>query len=425
MNVQILKRICQSLALTFFLAAFAGSVMAADVAVGTVLSKANLASLESQTFQGIKVGDMLTDTMKMWINDYDLKIKLGNTSELKFDAAYLAANKKYVGQAKLDPGTKTVSNYTAGIPFADIDLKDPEAGYKLTWNHYYANPIMGNNWIAVGAVTITEAEKGIVDNFVAMSGKIIMEGRTEGEARVGEEDEHARYLLVLTKPYDLAGLGIYTKQYNTGRVDDAWAYVKSIRRTRRVAGGKSWMDPQPKMDLLNDDNQAVNTYPLFYQDWKVLGKRWILAVVKGPDAGVEQDFSNVIEQAPPYWNPTNVTWEPREVYVVEATPPKEHPYSKKILYMDVDYPFYYQAEFYDRKGSLWRIWQQLYRPSTAGNGQPAVNFIGTQAIDLQRNRATFIGVTDLTNNPKLTPDAFSPKMLKQAGAGALDKYLKK
>lgn len=425
MSVRVLKKLGQTAALLLFLVTFAGNAVAGDVAEGTVLSKDNLAALENQTFQGIKVGDLLTDTQKMWIKDYNLKMKLGKTTEIKLDPAYLGATRKNAGQAKFDSAAKTVSNYQGGIPFPEVDANDPDAGYKLAWNNYYANPVMGDNWIATGDVTIVEAEKGSVDRFEAMSAKMLMEGRTTGgDAKIGAEVDHARYLLVLTKPYDLSGLGIFTKQYSSGKLDDAWAYVKSIRRTRRIAGGKSWMDPQPKMDLLNDDNQAMNAYPLWYQSWKLKGKRWILAVVTGHKPDNSPQFKNYVEQAFPYWNPTNVTWEPREVYVLEATPPKEHPYSKKILYMDAQYPFFYQSDLYDRKGEFWRMWRQGYFATTAKNGQPGLAFNCTQAIDFQRNRATYIDIVNTNlNNPAFTDKAFSPKMLQQAGAGGLDKYV--
>ncbi len=425
MKFQTLKRLGQAVALMFFMLIFAGNAMATDVAEGTVLSKANLAELENQTFQGIKIGDLLTDSQKMWIKDYDLKMKLSKTTELKLDPAYLAATKKNAGLAKFDTGTKAVSNYKAGIPFPKVDENDPDAGYKLAWNNYYANPVMGDNWIATGDVSIVEAEKGRVDRFEAKSAKMIMEGRTTGDASIGNKGDHARYLLVISKPYDLAGLGIFTKQYSTGKSDDAWAYVKSIRRTRRIAGGKSWMDPQPKMDLLNDDNQAMNAYPLWYQGWKLIGKRWILGIVTGHKTDNKPHFEDNVEQAFPYWNPTNVNWEPREVYVIEAIPPKEHPYSKKVLYMDAKYPFFYQSDLYDRKGEFWRMWRQTYFATTAKNGQPGLSFNSTQAIDFQRNRATYIDIINTNlNNPEFTDKAFSPKMLQQAGSGGLDKFLK-
>lgn len=404
----------------------AGTALAKEVPEGTVLAKNNLAAMEKETFQGMRIGDLLTDTQRLWIKDHNLKMKLGHTTELKVDPAYLQATRQNAGAVKFDTKTKTVSNYKAGVPFPDVDVKDPDAGYKLAWNQYYANPVMGDNWIAVGDVTIVDGGKGSIDRFEAISAKMLMEGRTTGgPCQLGNEGDHARYLLTLSKPYDLAGLGIYTKQYSSGKLDDAWVYVKSIRRTRRVAGGKSWMDPQPKMDLLNDDNQAINCYPLWYKNWKLIEKRWILAVVTGPDPDAEHAYNDYVEQAPPYWNPTNVTWEPREVYVLEAIPPAEHPYAKKVLYQDAKLPFYYQSDLYDRKGDFWRMWRQTYSPVTAKDGKPGISFFCTQAIDFQRNRATYIDIvrTNL-NNPEFNDDAFSPEMLKLAGAGGLDKYLK-
>ena len=426
MNMQYCKKLGRSMGVVALAMVLCGNALAKEVPPGTVLSKDNLAAMDKDTFQGIPIGSLLTESQKMWIKDHNLKMKLGKTTDIKVDPAYLEATKRNAGQARFDPGKKTVSNYKAGIPFPNIDTKDPDAGYKLAWNQYYANPVMGDNWIAVGDVTIVDAKKGSIDRFEAISAKLAMEGRTTGgPSQIGTIGDHAQYLLVLSKPYDLAGLGIYTKQYSNANLDDAWAYVKSIRRTRRVAGGKSWMDPQPKMDLLNDDNQAVNCYPLWYKNWKLLEKRWILAVVTGPNPNAKHNYKEYVEQAPPFWNPTNVTWEPREVYVVEATMPAEHPYAKKILYQDAKLPFYYQSDNYDRKGNLWRLWRETYSQIKAKNGKPGIAFFNTQAIDFQRNRATYIDIvrTQL-NNPEFNDKAFSPEMLSLAGSGGLDKYLK-
>ncbi len=425
MDVRLPKRLGQLAALMLFAGLLSGNAVAKDVAEGTVLNKDNLTAMENETFQGIRIGDLLTDSQRMWIQDHNLQMKLGHTTELKVDPAYLEATRRHTGQAQFDPETKTVSNYQAGIPFPSVDVNDPDAGYKLAWNQYYANPVMGDNWIATGDVTIVDGAKGTIDRFEAISAKMLMEGRTtDGESKLGNEGDHARYLLTLSKPYDLAGLGIYTKQYSSGKLDDAWVYVKSIRRTRRVAGGKSWMDPQPKMDLLNDDNQAINCYPLWYESWKLLEKRWVLGVVTGPDPKVKHDYNDYVEQAPPYWNPINVTWEPREVYVIEAIPPAEHPYAKKILYMDAKLPFYYQSDIYDRKGAFWRLWRETYSQITAKDGKPGITFFCTQAIDFQRNRATYIDIVSTNlNNPDFNEQAFSPNMLQLAGAGGLDTYL--
>ncbi len=426
MDMHYAKTLGRSAGIVALATLLCGTALAKEIPPGTVLSKDNLAAMEKDTFQGIPVAKLLTDSQRMWIKDYNLKMKLGKTTDLKVDPAYLEATKKNSGQAKLDSATKTVSNYKAGIPFPHVDANDPDAGYKLAWNQYYANPVMGDNWIALGDVTIVDAKKGTIDRFEAISAKLAMEGRTTGgPTNIGTAGDHARYLLALTKPYDLSGLGIYTQQYSNGNLDDAWAYVKSIRRTRRVAGGKSWMDPQPKMDLLNDDNQAVNCYPLFYKGWKLVEKRTILAVVSAPNPNAKKNYNELIEQAAPFWNPINVSWEPREVYVLEAQMPPEHPYAKKLLYLDAKLPFFLQSELYDRKGKLWRLWRQTYSQGAAKNGKPGILLFNTQAIDFQRNRATYIDMAKTQlNNPAFNLKAFTPEMLSKAGSGGLDAYLK-
>ncbi len=394
---------------------------AEEVAEGTILSADNLDQLAEQTLDGIKIKDLLTEKFELWVRDYGLKMKLGKSSgKLKIDPAYDEATEKYKGQAALN-AEKRIENYTAGKPFTELDVNDPDCGWKATWNHYYANPIMGNSWIALGDVKVYDAKRGEIDHFEAYSAKMIVEGRTRGEPRIGKDNEHANYLLVLTKPYDIAGIGVFTKQYNTGRLDDGWVYVRNLRRVRRTAGGKAWMDPQPKMDLLNDDNQTVLGYPGWFSGWKCTGKRHVLAVVTAydPNKDYTWDFA-VDEKTPPHWNPQpdSIVWEPREVLIVETTPPEEHPYGKKVMYMDVDYPLYYHSEIYDKKGDFWRIWRQSYAPIQTCDGAPGYGFIHTMAIDFQRERATYIRI-GLDKLNCLGPDFFEPGVLKKAASGAL------
>ena len=413
------KKICLELLVGVFLASFIMVGNAKELPEGTVISADNLDQIMNDTFQGIKIGDLLTEKFQIWVRDYALKMKLGKSTTLKMPPAYLAATEKYKGQAQLTP-EKTVANYTAGVPFDNVDPNDPDCGWKLTWNHYYGNPIMGDSWIAYGDVKIYDAHKGEIDHFQAWSAKSIFEGRTSGEPRIGSENDHARYLLVLTKPYDIAGIGVFNKQYNNGKLDDGWAYVKALRRVRRTAGGKSWMDPQPKMDLLNDDNQAILGYPGWFKKWECKGKRHVLAVVTDRDPNKPFKYEDVVDEKNfPHWNTIDVTWEPREVYVVETEPPDEHPYGRKVLYMDVDYPFYYHGEIYDKKGDFWRIWRQSYSPIKTCDGAPAYGFAMTNAIDFQRERATYIRI-GLNKLNCLGPEFFEASVLKKAASGALE-----
>lgn len=414
--MKAIKRTMSKMLIGTFLVSFSLFVYAAELPEGTVINAQNLDQIMDDTFEGIKIRDLLTDVYQMWVRDYALEMQLGHSHELKLDPAYLEATEKYKGQAVLN-SDNTVSNYTAGIPFTDVDVEDPNCGWKQAWNQFYANPIMGDSWLAVGDVKIYDAQKGEIDHFEAINAKSIFEGRTHGDPRIGTEDDHARYLLVITKPYDIAGIGVFTKQYNNGKASDGWAYVKALRRVRRTAGGKSWMDPQPKMDLLNDDSQGIQGYPKDFKSWQCIAKRHILVVTTDRDPNIPYTFEDAVKEGEfPHWNPKGLIWEPREVYVVEAVTPDEHPYSKKVLYGDAQYPFYHHGEMYDRKGDFWRLWRQSYAPIDACT--PGYGFTHTMAIDFQSQRATFIRISmDKLNC--LSPEYFNPDILQKAASGAL------
>jgi len=401
------------------------AVSAKELPEATVINAANLDQVMNDTFEGHKIGDLLTEKFQLWVRDYGLNMKLAKSQELELAPSYLEATKKYTGQAKINGNM--IENYTAGIPFPNLDVNDPECGIKAAYNHYHANPIIGNTWMAYGDVKIYDSKRGEIDNFGALSGKAIFDGVTIGEPKVGNPDDHAGYLLVLTRPYDISGIGVYNKQYNTGvKLDDGWVYLKALRRARRTAGGKSWMDPQPKMDLLNDDNQGILGHPSWFSDWKCTGTQTVLAVINSsysPNMEFDWDYA-VDEKTAPHWNPKNVAWEPRDVIIVETTPPAEHPYSKKVMYMDKDYPFFYHGEIYDKKGDFWRLWRQNYAKIKTCDGEPVIGFNATQAIDFQNERATHIRV-DLMLTNCVDHDQFEPGSLKKAAAGSLESDMRK
>lgn len=392
-----------------------------SVAAGTVLSKENIDELKDKTFDGHKISSLLSDKQEMMIRDYNLKMKLEPFAPVKLNPNWVAADKNYGGSAQLDSSTHMISNYKGGQPFHNVSKDDPEAGWKIAWNQYYANPVIGDTWAADAEVFITETDNGVVDNFGASNARMRSKGRINGEPIVGKPIDHSRYLLVLTKPYDVAGLGVFNKQYDSGKLDDGWVYIKSIRRTRRTAGGKSWMDPQPKMDLLNDDNQGTLGMPAWFKSWEVLERRWVMAVVDSINPNKEHAIEDVLEMSPPYWNPNPKTqqWSPREVWVVKTVMPDEHPYGHRILYIDVNFPTVYMTENYDKKGEFWRLWRQSYAQVDQA-GTPELTFLNTQTLDFQRKRATYIDISYMTNNV-VSDDFFKPSALKKAAAGSLSK----
>lgn len=408
-----------------------GAATADEIPAGTIISASNLEQLQNATFEGHPLSELLTENYKMWIRDYGLTMKLRRSEPLQIDPRYAAFSEKYAGQVALDTSSKQVTNFTAGIPFPDIALDDPDAGYKAVWNNYYANPVIGDTWVAQGnrpdarGIVQTTAKDGIIKIQAGGNYKFLMEGRISGGPHtLGDGTIHKLALLGLTYPYDAAGLGLYQVQYNDGRPDGVWVYVKSIRRIRRTSGEGAWMDPQPGLDLLNDDNQGLDSYPLWYRDFKLLGKRHLLTVVHAPNPN--NDKRPIDERldlsAAPHWNPINIEWEPREVYVIEATPPPQHPYSRKVLYMDAQFPTFHQMEAYDKKGDLWRIWQQAYCACATADGYPSVGYVYSLTVDFQFERATFIPLMDgkiLVNPPGIEQNDFRPETLVRMASGQL------
>ena len=92
--------------------------------------------------------------------------------------------------------------------------------------------------------------------------------------------------------------------------------------------------------------------------------------------------------------------------------------------MDADYPFYYQGEFYDKKGDFWKIWQTRFYPYWRGdcNSAPGLGEMNSLAIDFQVERATYIHQYFNGHNC-LSPQFMEPSILQKAASGAMQAEL--
>lgn len=414
------------------LVALSATGVAKELPVGTVISASNLDDIANDTFEGHKIKDMLTAPMERMVREYGLTMPLEHSTKLEFSSVWRQATEDNKGKATLGADNK-VHNYVSGVPFplSDIKLDDPQCGLKLAWDYYYGAPTTTNDWAATGEVFILDAKKGIINNFVAQNVIMKWDGRYgENTEPEGLPNEHARFLLVLTAPYDIAGIGVVNRQFSDGKDDQGYVYVRALRRTRRTPGGKSWIDPQPKMTILNDDSQGLQGNPLWYSGWKCLGKKHVLATVDMPDLNYANKLGEIDEwvdtKNAPHWNYKNTKWQPREVFVLEGTPPDYHPYGKKVLYMDASAPFFLQGEFYDKKDSLWRIWQTRYSPYWNGdcNGQPNIGNFNTFEVDLKSERATYINQT-INAHDCFDADFMDPSILQRAASGKMQAQMNK
>jgi len=376
---------------------------ASELEPGTVINAQNFDKLKGETFEGKTIGSMVPEKMELMIRKWGLTIKLRHSEEYPQNPQYIEATKKYAGFVKYDPKTRKVTGYQAGDPFPNLSEKDPDIAAKVIWRYYYGVPFgdvldyQNFNYVLIDGNKGLERTQRWYFLRVYLKRRLLSDTPVSGDGSILQKT-----LLTAQYPRDIRGLGTYSVRYDDGRFEDQWAYIKSVRRTRRLPGG-AWMDSPGGNDQLADDVGIFNAYPTWYAKYNFLGKRTILAVAHAksswrPDKeGTPEEYPTIDLTHPPYWNPV-AEWEPREVYVVEAITFPEHPYSKKVIYFDAGYSTVpYMADVYDRKGDFWKFFVFNYSPLSDERGNKGyVAIVQGAHIDIQRRHAT-----DWVSKPKI------------------------
>ncbi|SIR20497.1 Protein of unknown function [Aromatoleum tolulyticum] len=398
---------------------------------GFIITKDNLASVKSDTFEGKTIASMIPEKLEWMITNYGLTIKIANSKKIEMDPKYVEATKKWSKDVKFNPADRTISGWKAGMPFPPetIKMDDPNAGDKVIWNLRAATYGATMDLRDIAWVFL-DAKKGYERVQAFQSRRYYMEGRLDGgPISVGDGDISQKTYFVAHYPQDIRGLGTFSVRYNqpdSAKPDDSYAYLKSVRRTRRLSGG-AWMDPIGGTDQLYDDWDIWDAWPTKYTQNKLVEKRWVLAIAHSPEVSVDttqpwsepqKRFPRINMAEPPFANPAkDVEWEPREVYVVEGTPPAEHPYSKKVAYIEVDFPRPYLGYALDRKGEFWKMFIFQNRPDTGDDGYKAVMPVVGHIIDVKRGHATNWS-SNMKSNPKGVKDTdVSLNVLEEVATG--------
>lgn len=297
-----------------------------------------------------------------------MQMKIGpffrNYSEPK---AYLAATKRFAGQAKLGPQS-SLTNYTAGRPFptAKIDCKnDPLAGEKIIWDFDYQ--WMGDGWNDHFYYSYWDRGEELPLYYAGTSKEIMLSHRVEpqyldtrdGDLLFRGERRKFAWGVDVDEPFDARGISLLTYRYKASDLpksktknDDTWVYVPTLRRVRRISSAQR-TDAVSGTDFTFDDLRSFSGIVPQYK-WSCLGEMDVLAPV------------NTIREGYPYkknsdFGPYGLSyasdrWELRHAWEIRFIPRNpDHPYSHKDIYVDKQtyVPLYSFA--YDRKGDLWKI----------------------------------------------------------------------
>jgi hypothetical protein len=181
----------------------------------------------------------------------------------------------------VDKATGKRPDYIQGLPFPDIREDDPDGGYKIIWNLFYAYYTGGNshnetilNWMSKTGVQ-RAAEQDVYFLYY------------DGQPRHYSPPQNPdnllfQFLAVTMSPADLQGtaaLGYRFKDPN--KRDLSWAYVPALRRVRAVS-------PANRSDGFLGSDQSQDDGPFFdgkAEDfvWKIVGHREQLRLVD-PDS---------------------------------------------------------------------------------------------------------------------------------------------
>jgi hypothetical protein len=400
-------------------------VFSEEVPVGYVLSQANLGSAKNQTFEGHNLDAMLTPGLREMLKN-GLKITLSPYKPMVYGKKVQEATTKYSGNVKLDRATRTISGYVAGTPFPNLSEKDPDVALKMVWNLFYNNIQLPDVIMASTIGYSVDGVKGVERSYGLVNSQLKVKNRSSlSPQTVGDGTIYRKVLLFNIFPQDIAGTGVYLQRYSDGRVDDSWAYIKSLRRIRRMSGG-TWMDPVPGSDFVNDDSGGLDSYPTWYKDYVFVGKQRILAVVHGYTVTANRPPETLFDlKHAPYWNPIQL-WEPREVLVFDAIAPDEHPYSKKRIYFDPEGNTPLEAEAYDKKGALWKFIQLPLAEVVQPDGSPSMAGPYFLAVDFQRMHASALPIPyNRQNDPNTDPDDWSPESLSRPEKFSIPSLIKR
>ena len=364
-----------------------------------------------------QAANFLPPSLVILAKKYNLSMEVGKYQPIVPSNGYIAATNKYLGQPKItDTGKETrksgIANYTAGLP-----VLQPKTGLEVAWNYHYSyNGDDSKNHFAVYWIS---AKRG-VERYEIWDWNFIMRGvnRTDIQPIPAFEDWAKKgisyaSLTVTQYPQDKKGFSALYYRYNEPKDQEGWIYLPQQRRPTRFTFGTRG-DAWNNTDMLYEDVRGYLGYPE-WQTWKLVKKTTMYAPMHTgiPYGEAAAKGAWDLDNAP-HWNP-RAKWEPRPIYVIEATPKfPDYPYSKMVFYIDAETFYIFAKECYDKKGLLWKVIMNLYNSSPSPTSKP-LGIAGALAVDLLEEHATaFIWYSNQSNVGFKTHE-FSASVLQKIG----------
>ena len=321
----------------------------ADVKPGDTISREN----------AVRAEEFLTPSVR-WMVERGMIIQVIETRKVAWPQAYKEATEKYAAQVKIAEDGRDIMNYIAGAPFPAIDMNDPLAGFKVTWNPEHSPAVIDNAGTTFVADVVDSS--GSSHRHYEMAWRRLMwVGRlyTEPQPVIPHNPptRHSNLFGPIWMPTDLKGLAVLFFHYiPRDRPEDTYIYAPEMRKVRRI----SFSDRSAALGGSDFDVDSMYGFngSIAHWDFRLLAEKEVLAIVHSGKYGdpsqwrAPQDGKHGIMAAFPC-----VSWEKRHVWIVEGTPtayPRSYAFSKRILYIDKDFFSPLIHEMYNQAGELWK-----------------------------------------------------------------------
>ena len=371
------------------------SAAAADVKAGDVITKANME--EASSLLPPSVVNMLM---------YGMRMEVVEAQSCPWTEAFTDATEKYASQVKLSEDNLSLENYVAGMPFPQVDANDPDAAWKVMWNHEH-KPAYTDD-VRTEWVVESQNDTGYVEKMFSSDvwRRLKWEGRMILDPKpILPHEPPLRYTEQwgpMATPFDLKGTSFLLYRYEEAqRADDSWLYLPFLRRVRRY----STSDRSGTLfggDIDQDSIWGFNSKPEWW-DFRLLGEKEILVPMH---AGIYADFDVwCAKEGKGSWVPC-VKWEKRKVWVVEGRPVRlpVYAFAKRHLWIDQEVYNVVTSEMFDKAEELWKVWQNVFWCAHSvrdGRSYPDQRLYtpAVAMIDFQLNHSSRITPPEASVNP--------------------------
>ena len=331
--------------------AICSSASAAEPAPGDVITIKNADQFES--FIPPSVMTML---------DYGMKIEVVPSQSCPWPKALKKATEQYASQVELSEDKRSLRNYVSGMPFPSIDPNDPDAAWKIMWNHEH-KPAYSDD-VRTEWVVENQDSTGFVEKM--LSSDVWRRLKWEGRINLAPKPVIAhtpalRYTEQwgpINTPFDLKGTSFLLYRYIAGdRSDDSWLYFPQLRRVRRY----STSDRSGTLfgsDIDQDSIWGFNSKPEWW-DFRLLGSREILVPMHAGKYATNDIWCSTKGKAS--WVPC-VKWEKRKVWLIDGRPAHlpVYAFGKRHLWIDQEVYNVTTSEIFDKNFELWKVWQNVF-----------------------------------------------------------------